>query len=113
MRTSLLIVALLAGCAHYGASPEVRRPFPLDPSYTEILADPGVVNQRCYTPGGRHDNGRFQSWNDDFCECVNFRGKDVLISRHPKCMARIDELRQHAYCHIVLGESKEARKLCD
>jgi hypothetical protein len=100
------VLLLLVACA----TADAVRPFPLDRSYTERYADPGTVDSVCYTPGGAHDDGSRQAWNDSYCGCVDFKSKTVWIARHINC--DLERTRLHEACHIATGPSKKARALC-
>lgn len=97
---------LLASCA----TADAVRPFPLDRSFTERHADPGKVDLACYTPGGAHDDGTKQAWNDSYCGCVDYKTKTVWIARRLEC--DLTRTRWHEACHIATGPSKKARALC-
>lgn len=101
-----IAAVLLMGCA----TADSVRPFPLDRSYTERYADPGTVDSVCSTPGGLHDDGSRQAWNDSYCGCVQLATRTVWIARHINC--DLERTRRHEACHIATGPSKKARALC-
>ncbi len=97
---------LIYGCA----SPNKVGRFPLNHDYSEIIADPGVVNLKCYDNGkGRKDDGSRKKWNDSYCGCVDFKTKTVWLSKHPVCAERRWQTRLHENEHIKTGPSMAAR----
>ena len=84
-------VLFFSGC---GETPVKRQPFPLDPSYEEIQADPGrVVDERMA-----------RGWNaDDLCAFVDLILKKVWLSRNMNCDWEIS--RRHEKCHIDAREA--------
>jgi len=104
-----LSLSVVSACVALRESPRKVQAFPLNQAYTEVQADPGVVDLACYGDGkGLLDDGTRKSWDDSYCGCVD--GKTVWISRHPTC--DIDRVRKHENCHIKLGSSKAARAKC-
>ena len=94
---ALAFIISTSGCA----TPDTVKPFIYDTEWTERVADPGVVNLVC---GGKHE--------DSFCGCTDWKKKTVWLSRLPSCWVRRDKTRQHEACHVVMGPTKAAVKLC-
>lgn len=110
-RLALLAALALAGCAAFKETPPTVQPFPLDPSWEERIADPGVVDLVCYGEGKGHlDSGLRKSWDDSYCGCVDYKTKTVWIARRMEC--DLTRTRRHEACHIATGPSKKARALC-
>jgi len=106
-----IIVVMQTACR---TPPDVR-PFPPFPEYTEKFADPDVVDEACYTPGGRNDEGRLLKIEDRFCGCVDHVTKTVWIARRIAC--DLDAVRAHEAFHIknkhLRGKAREeSRKEC-
>lgn len=110
MKSASPYIAILASGLISCASPDAVRPFPPDPTYTERRADPGKVDEVCYTPDGKHDDGRRQTWKDSYCGCVDFINKIVWLARIMACDLELVAL--HEACHIRTGPSAEARAAC-
>lgn len=100
---ALLIVAL--ACASLDEVENNWR----NTGYQLRRADPGKVDLVCYDKG-HLDNGFLKSWNDSYCGCVDPANKIVWISRKISC-PRL-QVEDHEGCHIALGHSPEARKIC-
>ena len=94
---ALVFLISTSGCK----TPDTVQPFPYHESWTERIADPGKVDIEC---GGRHE--------DAFCGCTVYASKTVWLSRHIKCFPRREKTRQHEACHVVMGPSKAAVKMC-
>jgi len=106
-RLAFLALLTVAGCASADEVSRFR-----DTDYQERKADPGKVDEVCYGDGKGHlDNGLRKSWDDSYCGCVDFDAKVVWLARSIKCDHA--KTRDHEYCHIILGPSPEARKVCD
>lgn len=109
--TALVWVLAMGACS---TPPEVR-PFPYFPDYVEKYADSTEVDDNCYTPGGKLDDGTRQQWNTNFCGCVDHVSRTVWIARRIDC--DLDNVRAHEACHIagahLEGQAKmDHRKMC-